>query len=297
SVIIGAHSHRNCPELKFGGILYTQAGYHGVWLGRVDLMFDTDKQQITERRSTTLLMDEHVPLDPDVMKTAQTDLARATQMLHTVVGEATGEFWVRGAPQAETPVHNLLFDAIAEALRERGVKVDAIVHGLLNPKAVLAPRPVTIGDLWKLVPYDNTIGVAQLTPAELREILDEDAGMYSGMYFRGIWGLKWTLAPKADEGHRVVTLTWADGSPLDEKQRLAVAFNSYELASGGMRWNKLRALANRPETKLVECDFQTRQALIDFVRRHGKIAPTVKDWWHAERRSRAAGNGKSKKAG
>jgi 5'-nucleotidase / UDP-sugar diphosphatase len=297
AVIIGAHSHQNHPELKLGDILYTQAGYYGVWLGRVDLVFDTDKGQVTQRHAVTLLMDERVPLDPDVMKAARTDLARGAQMLRTVVGEATDEFWVRGAPQAETPVHDLLFEAIAEALRDRGVKVDAIVHGLLNPKAGLAPGPVTIGDLWRVVPYENTIGVAQLTPAELREILEEDAKTYSGMYFRGMWGLKWTLAPQAAVGHRVVALTRADGSPLDEKQRLAVAFNSYELASGGLRWNKLRALADRPEAKLVEYDFQTRQAVIDFVRRRGKIVPTLKDWWHVEHRRGAAGNRTSKKVG
>jgi len=56
-------------------------------------------------------------------------------------------------------------------------------------------------------------------------------------------------------------------------------------------------LADRPETKLVEYDFQTRQAVIDFVRRRGKIMPTVKDWWHVENRKGAAGNGTSKKAG
>jgi len=294
TVIIGAHTHQNHPELKLGDVMYTQAGYSGVWLGRVDLVFDTDKGRVAQQHAVTLPMDEHVPLDPDVMKIARPDLARGAQMSHTVVGEATGEFWVRGAPQAETPMHDLLFEAIAEALRDRGVKVDAIVHGLLNPKAGLAPGPVTIGDIWRVVPYENTIGVAQLTPAELREILEENAKTYSGMYFRGIWGLKWTLAPKADV--QVVALTREDGSPLDEKQRVAVAFNSHELASGGLRWNKLRALADRPEAKLVEYDFQTRQAVIDFVRRHGKITPTVKDWWRAERRKGASRNRTNKKA-
>ena len=168
---------------------------------------------------------------------------------------------------------------------------------MLETKAGLKPGPVTIGDLWRVVPYENTIGVAQLTPAELRKILEEDAKAYSGKDFRGMWGLKWTLAPKAAVGHRVVALTRADGSPLDEKQRLAVAFNSYELASGGLRWKKLRALADRPEAKLVEYDFQTRQAVIDFVRHCGKIAPTLKDWWHVEHRRGTAENGTSKKAG
>jgi len=76
--------------------------------------------------------------------------------------------------------------------------------------------------------------------------------------FRGIWGLKWTFDPEAKPGRRTISLVHADGSSLDETQRLAVAFNSYDLAGGGQRWKRLRELVNRPEARLVEYDFQTR---------------------------------------
>ena len=59
------------------------------------------------------------------------------------------------------------------------------------------------------------------------------------------------------------------------KRKLAVAFNSYDLAGGGKRWKRLRELVDRPESKLVEYDFQTRQAVIDYIRKRGTITPTV----------------------
>jgi hypothetical protein len=69
-----------------------------------------------------------------------------------------------------------------------------------------------------------------------------------------------------------------------------VAFNSYELASGGLRWLKVRELADRPESKLTEFDFQTRQAMIDYIRRCGVIKPVMQQWWKAERRLPDAGH-------
>jgi 2',3'-cyclic-nucleotide 2'-phosphodiesterase (5'-nucleotidase family) len=283
-VIIGGHSHRDFPEYKISNILYCQANYFGIHLGRVDLVFDTDANRVVRRRSETLRMDERIPLEQGMLKLLGPDLDRSGKVLRTVVGEATGEFWLRGAPRRETPIHNLIFESIAEALRARGVKVDAIVHGILDRRATLARGAITVAGLWRIVPYENTIGVAQLTPAELREILDENAGAFNRQFsFRGIWGLHWVLAPDAPEGRRVVSIRMPDGSLLEESRRYAVAFNSYELASGGLRWKKLREIVDRPESELVEYDFQTREAVIDFVRQRGRVSPVVKGWWEARR--------------
>ena len=186
---------------------------------------------------------------------------------------------MRALPHKETPIHDLIFDAIDDALRERGVKVDAIVHGIVENRIGLRKGTITVGDVWKVVPYENTIGVVQLTPADLREVLDEDCDMFNNSAFRGIWGLKWTFDPAAKKGERIVGLLRADGSALDQTQRLAVAFNSYDLASGGQRWKRLRELADQPTSRLAEYDFQTREAVINYIRKQGKISPTIGGWW------------------
>jgi hypothetical protein len=134
-----------------------------------------------------------------------------------------------------------------------------------------------------VLPYENTIGVLQLIPSQLKEILEEDAAGYERRDFRGIWGLRWTFDPAGAENNRVISLTRPDGSQVRENDRLAVAFNSYELASGGLRWRKLRELADRPEAKLIEYEIQTRQSLIDYIRCHGVVAPVIHGWWKAER--------------
>ena len=278
-VIIGGHTHRNFPEFKIGNVLYCQADYFGIHLGRVDLVFDTESNRVTRRSSKTILMDDQVPLDSGMLNLLGAEIDQSEKVLATVIGEATGDFGLQGAPKRETPIHDLVFEAIAETLRSRGIKVDAIVHGILDRQATLSKGPITVGDVWKIIPYENTIGVAQLSPQQLREILDEDAAAFEKREFRGVWGLKWVLDPDAGEGKRVVSLRRADGALLKEDERLAVAFNSYDLASGGSRWNKLRGIVDMPDSRLAEYDVQTRQAVIDFIRKQGTIAPSIGHWW------------------
>ena len=288
-VIIGAHTHRNFPEFKVSNILYCQADYYGIYLGRVDLVFDTEKGRVVRRRSNTLLMDEHISFDPEILKITGGEIDHAGKMSNAAIGEATDDFWVRALPHKETPIHDLIFDAIDDALRERGVKVDAIVHGIVENRIGLRKGAITVGDVWNVVPYENTIGVVQLTPAELREVLDEDCDMFNNSAFRGIWGLKWTFDPTAKSGERTIGLLRADGSALDETQRLAVAFNSYDLAGGGQRWKRLRELVDRPTSKLAEYDFQTREAVINYIRKRGTIAPVLGDWWSVRRKAESRG--------
>jgi len=116
-------------------------------------------------------------------------------------------------------------------------------------------------------------------------VLDEDCDLFNNSAFRGIWGLKWTFDAAAKRGERTTGLLHADGSALDETQRLAVAFNSYDLASGGQRWKRLRELADQPASQLVEYDFQTREAVIDYIRRRGTITPVLGNWWVARRKA------------
>jgi 2',3'-cyclic-nucleotide 2'-phosphodiesterase/3'-nucleotidase len=250
--VIGAHSHRDRPELKLDGMLYTQAAYHGIVLGRVDLVFDTDQRRVTRRSARTMPMDGTVALDAEVLTLARTELAQTEKHLATVLGEATGEFHAKGAPHKATPVHELVCAAIAEAVRTRGGKVDAVLHGVLNPRATIQPGPVTMADVWQLVPYENTVGVVELTPEQWREILDENDGAAAKPEFRLVWPRVRVSAPSGRE---------------------AVAFNSYDLASGGLRWPKLRAIVNRPDTRLTEYDWTTREAVAEYIRRQGKIAP------------------------
>jgi 2',3'-cyclic-nucleotide 2'-phosphodiesterase/3'-nucleotidase len=277
--IAGGHTHRNWPEYKFphSETVYCQAAYWGTYLGRIDLVYDTESKRVVSRKSTTFLMNDSIPLDPAILELSKAERALADKELSRVIGKATGDFTPAGQPRHETPLHNLICESIAEALKEHGVTVDAVVHGLLADRGMLHQGTLKVADVWNIVPYENTVGVAELTPAELKEILEENAE--SRDRFRGIWGMHMKIKFTAPPGNRVSSLTDREGKPLDASRRYKVAFNSYELASGGTRFARLQEDADRPASKLIEYDFQTREAVTRLIERHKEISPKLYGWW------------------
>jgi hypothetical protein len=67
---------------------------------------------------------------------------------------------------------------------------------------------------------------------------------------------------------RIVSITLADGRPLERNKKYDIAFNSFDARSGGHHFMKLCALLKRPEANYVLHPVQTRDALIDYFQRH-----------------------------
>ena len=63
-------------------------------------------------------------------------------------------------------------------------------------------------------------------------------------------------------------MTFAGGRALERDKRYMIAFNSFDARSGGHHFMKLRALLDRPEANCVLHPVQTRDAVIDYFRRH-----------------------------
>lgn len=278
-LIIAGHTHQLHKERTLNGVLYTQANYWGTYLGRVDLLYDTDQRKLVSKKADMLPMDSSVPLDPELMNLLKPDLDKTEAFLDTKLGEAAEPFDSRGGPKRECGIFNLLCASIAEAVRTRGGIVDAVLHGLLDEKAGLKEGPVTMRDVFQIVPYENTIGVAEFSRDEMVEVLEENAAFYSSGRFRGLWGMNMKLKISAPDGKRIVFLGAPGGSAARAEDRFHLACNSYDLASGGDKWKRLRQLADRPESRLIEYDFQTRDAVVEFVRKHSPLKVQHHDWW------------------
>ena len=279
SAIIGGHTHRAVPEVMTHDILYSQSGHWGICLGRMDLVYDTDQHRLTRRSARLIPMDSGVPMDSEILALAKADLNAANREMRRVIGAATAEFSVAAAPSRETSVHNLLCEAILDRCQRAGHPADIVIHGVLDEHAGLKKGPITVGNCWSLVPFENFIGVFEVTPAQLLEILEEDAARYSRDHFSGVYGTKIVLRVGAPAGRRVVSITDSDGKPFEADRRLRVAVNSFDLASAGTRKLRLRAIADAPEAKLVEVDYLVRQALMDFITAKKEISPHLYGWW------------------
>ena len=272
------------PEAAFAGVSAEQAKADGIDAvefvadfatsargysvmakrGHVTVVFDRASRKLLHQSARTELMDHTVPLDPVVLSRTQPQLDRAADLLAEPIGELAANLSVHAPPGEPSEVEQLFGAAITEALAQRGVALDGVFHGLFEDQHVFKKGPKTIGDIWEILPYENFLVTAELTPAELRSVLDEALQSRSS---RSLLGFRLAVEGQGSM-RRLTSLTRADGRPLVALQRYRIAFNTFDASSGGHRFVRLRDLLNRPETKRTFYPVQTREALIDYFRRH-----------------------------
>ena len=138
------------------------------------------------------------------------------------------------------------------------------MHGVFDENAKLAAGLTTVNDIWNIIPYENLIVTATLSPEEIKAVMEE---VYASHEPRSLLGIAVRV-----EGHgldrRIISMTFPDGRALERDKRYVIAVNSFDARSGGHHFMKLRALLDRPEANCVLHPVQTRDAVIDYFRRH-----------------------------
>ena len=124
--------------------------------------------------------------------------------------------------------------------------------------------PKTIADIWELIPFENYLVTAQLAPDEIKTVMEE---VYASREPRNLIGFEIETEGVGYE-RRITAMRLADGRGLERDKRYSIAFNSFDSRSGGHRFMKLRALLETPATRCIFHPIQTRDAMIEYFRRH-----------------------------
>jgi 2',3'-cyclic-nucleotide 2'-phosphodiesterase/3'-nucleotidase len=264
AVFIAGHTHQAIPSRLTNGVLFTQADHFGIHVGRVDLLFDRNSRKLLHRQAMCELMDHHVHPDHVIVSRAKSQLAESDAALSSPVGELVETLRGRSRPGMPSDVERLIGAAISEALVERNVPVDGVMHGAFDERAVLVAGPKTLNDIWNLIPYENYIVTAQLSPEEIKIVMEE---VFTSHEKRNLLGFEVKTQGRGNDC-RIVSITLADGHPLERNKTYDIAFNSFDSRSGGHHFMKLRALLERPAANYVLHPVQTRDALIDYFQRH-----------------------------
>lgn len=264
AVCLAGHTHQKIASRLTNGVLLTQADHFGIHVGRVDLLFDRASKRLLQQEASCELMDHRFALDPVIVSRAQPRLERAAEVLAAPIGELAENLSAKAKqPGAPSEIEQLIAAAISEALAGRGLAIDGVFHGLFDRHA-LRKGPKTVGDLWVVLPYENFLVTAELTPLELKVMMEE---VLQSRERRSLAGFQLTSEGQGS-ARRLTTLRLRDGRPLDPAHRYRVALNTFDARSAGHRFMKLREILERPEARCVLHPVQTRDALIEYFRRH-----------------------------
>jgi 2',3'-cyclic-nucleotide 2'-phosphodiesterase (5'-nucleotidase family) len=259
-VYLAGHSHQDQPSWTLHDVLCSQASYHGIHCGRVDLTFDLESRRLVNRRAFTLLMDDRFALDPLVMEIARPGLDAADANLARSVAEVKRAIRGRGRGNE---LAALLCDCFSTSLAKQGFPVEGVFHGTFNT-GDLQPGRLTVADCWKIIPYENLLVTADVSAADLLAIVAEDAAQKDSD--RMLWPFEVVMG----EGRRPTGLKLR-GADVPADKRFTVAFNAYDAQSGGRRLMRTREILAAPAAKRRSSGIDSRTALVDGLLDRGTV--------------------------
>ncbi|HXS83099.1 MAG TPA: 5'-nucleotidase C-terminal domain-containing protein [Methylomirabilota bacterium] len=246
-VVILGHTHQVVQSVKIGGALVTQAGRNGEALGDVRIAFTRASGlapwKLAGVTASVTAVTDTVASDPALhaLVAPYAEATRAT--LDQIVAEARDPLSAPLGRFGDSPLWQLIHRCQLEYS-----SADVSLAALFDPTQTIPAGPVRRRDLVRLYPYDNSLGVVELSGAELKATLEHAASMLNtyaydgttpvlkpevpGFQFDGAYGVDYEIDLSRPEGARVLNLRWK-GKALDPNARLKVVANSYRLAGGG----------------------------------------------------------------
>jgi 5'-nucleotidase len=250
-VIVGGHSHSYLsqddpdrdgpyplwitnPEGVMVPIVHAYA--YSKYLGELEVTFDDDGNVIYAE-GNTILLDASVTPDEGIAGRVAELAGPIQEAMSEPVGETTdfieGDRTVCRA--MECSMGALVADAMLDRVAGQGIQM-AIVNGG-GLRASIDAGEITMGEVFTVLPFQNTLATFQLTGADVLAALEngvseveEGAGR-----FPQVSGLRFVWDPEAEPGARVVSVevdmggTWA---ALDPAATYGVVSNNF-MRNGG----------------------------------------------------------------
>ncbi len=180
-VVLSGHTHNRLERpARAGNALVIQSGCHGSFLGVLDL--DVGDGRILDARHRLVPIDGNLPADPGMARMVDDVMAPHRTMLGEVVGRT--DVGLHRCTTLESPMDDLLLAAIARAAGTGIAFSNGWRYG-----APIPPGPVTMNDVWNVVPTNPPISTVSMTGAEIVEMLEENVERtYSGQPFHQMGG-------------------------------------------------------------------------------------------------------------
>jgi len=265
--IIAGHTHRDQAKRRVNNIPYTQASYFGIHLGHLELQFDSETKELIRISPTTELMDNRFDLDPEVIALTREEVAASEAHMNSVVGTLEDQLDFQSSPGNPSPYERLICSSIIDGLRRRSIQVDACIHGLLFTDAPLLPGEKTVSNMWTVIPFENFVVTAEVDKEQLKAILEE---VYRQRNHRSIVGISPTIEGRGDS-LRVTDIQYSNGKPIRQGDRITIALNSYDAASGGSRFPLLRDITESEQANRVLHRLQSRALLIEYFQENSPV--------------------------
>jgi len=233
-VIVGAHTHDILyrPTLVYNktsgrDVLVVQCGSHGKLLGQLDLKIRGRRVVAFEQTLFPVRAKDIAP-DRDIASLIEKYRAPYKAELERVIGETRTLLYRQGTWQSSAD--NLVTDALRARTRQEIAVAEPGRYG-----ATILPGPITVEDVYNLVPMESPVHHMKFSGHSLREMLEAavdnvvtgDPLERVGSNMWRFSGLELVVDPKRPFPERVRSLR-VNGEPVDEQRLYTLAeFNMF----------------------------------------------------------------------
>ena len=250
-LIIGGHVHDALGPFSLGQTMVAKTGNVGRFVGRVDL--DFERRSLTHIEAQLIPVTNVTPAD-DIAAIIEPFRRKVESTMNEVIGEATAD--LAPSNNSESSLGNL----IADAYREKGKTQIA----LQNPGGMRTRIPqgkITWGNVFEVLPFQNTLVTLKLTGAQLKKTLGWDLLAVSGVNVQ--------IDLKQPAGQRLVSATMPDGTPIDDTRLYTVTTNDFVLA-GGDGFSELGKGSEIKDTGIL-----LRDVFVDYIKARVVLSPAL----------------------
>ena len=229
-VIVGGHSHMFLERPReVNDTLIVQAGAKGQVVGRLELTVSVDTGQVvdyTSRKALVPVTGNLAQVNQEVQTLVDAALAEAAETMDQPLGETAVALQPRSA--GEFALGNLVVDAMLGADLD-GQPADIAMHNNGGIRAALPKGPISFGQLYAVLPFDNQLMALDLTGEQVLRILEHSVSSSPGKM--QVAGMTFQVDMSRPAGARILEAT-VGGEPLDPVRSYRVVTIDY-LASGG----------------------------------------------------------------
>jgi 2',3'-cyclic-nucleotide 2'-phosphodiesterase/3'-nucleotidase/5'-nucleotidase len=277
-IVIG-HSHREVADTVINGVMVMQPRNWAtsVALATLSMVRQGSTWHVARKRGQ-IVRDAGHPEAPAVVAATQRAHDATVRWVNQTLGMTPVAWRADSARVSDTPLIDFMLDVMA-----RASGADLAATAAFDIGAALDAGPITVAEVARLYPYDNTLRAVRITGRQLRDYLEFSARYYRtagtpeaatsptdpsvpGYNFDIIAGADYTLDISRPIGSRITRLQ-VKGRDVTDADRFTMALNNYRQTGGG----GYAMLRGAPV--VYDKQEEIRDLLIAEVRRRGTLRP------------------------
>lgn len=256
--VITAHSHQVVNGIV-NGIPVIQAGNNGRAIGQISLSFVDGKVYAVSSLEDLASKAKDLPEDPAVKAIYDRYNAQLSPVLDEVI----------------TTLENDLDHDKTAGLTTLGqfntklmMDITGAQIGLTNGGGIRAPLDkgeLTVGDMYSVFPFDNTLVTLELTGADLKKNLEHGIDPNNGVGWIQFYGIKVFYDETKPVGEKITSMRLMDGTKIEADKYYTVVTNDF-MATNGDGYN-FSGAKNLTDTNIV-----MRDAMIKELKKSKSVA-------------------------